>query len=153
MAIRQRAGILIAITALLSVTAQAGNAPLYRDPKADVEQRVEDLLGRMTLDEKIVQLTTVWTRKQEIFTTNNDFDPDKAHKVFPDGIGHMARPSDLRGTGDPFETPYRDAKQTVALVNAIQKFAVKNTRLGIPVLFHEEGLHGPVDPRVHGRRP
>jgi beta-glucosidase len=142
MAIRHRAGILIAITALLSVTAQAGNAPLYRDPKADVDQRVEDLLGRMTLDEKIVQLTTVWTRKQEIFTTNNDFDPDKAHKVFPDGIGHMARPSDLRGTGDPFETPYRDAKQTVALVNAIQKFAVKNTRLGIPVLFHEEGLHG-----------
>jgi beta-glucosidase len=142
MAIRQRAGILIGITALLSITAQAGNAPLYQDPKADVDQRVEDLLGRMTLEEKIVQLTTVWTRKQEIFTTNNDFDPDKAHKVFPDGIGHIARPSDLRGTGDPFETPYRDAKQTVALVNAIQKFAVKNTRLGIPVLFHEEGLHG-----------
>ena len=54
----------------------------------------------------------------------------------------MARPSDLRGTGDPFETPYRDAKQTVALVNAIQHYAVKDTRLGIPVLFHEEGLHG-----------
>ncbi len=54
----------------------------------------------------------------------------------------MARPSDLRGTGDPFATPYRDAKQTVALVNAIQHYAVKDTRLGIPVLFHEEGLHG-----------
>ena len=58
------------MTALLSVTAQAGNAPLYQDPKADVDQRVEDLLGRMTLDEKIVQLTTVWTRKQEIFTAD-----------------------------------------------------------------------------------
>lgn len=142
MAIRQRAGIYTVITALLSVTAQAGTAPLYQDPKASVDQRVEDLLGRMTLNEKIVQLTTVWTRKQEIFTASNDFDPAQARKVFPDGIGHMARPSDLRGTGDPFETPYRDAKQTVALVNAIQHYAVKDTRLGIPVLFHEEGLHG-----------
>ncbi len=126
------------MTALLAVTAHAGEAPLYRDSKASVEQRIEDLLGRMTLDEKIVQLTTVWTRKQEIFTAGNDFDPAKAHSVFPNGIGHMARPSDLRGTGDPLETPYRDAKQTVALVNAIQHYAVKETRLGIPVLFHEE---------------
>jgi beta-glucosidase len=142
MQIRQRAGIFIGMTALLSVTAQAGTAPLYQDPKAAVEQRVEDLLGRMTLNEKIVQLTTVWTRKQEIFTATNDFDPAQARKVFPDGIGHMARPSDLRGTGDPFAAPYRDAKQTVTLVNAIQRYAVKETRLGIPVLFHEEGLHG-----------
>lgn len=142
MTIRQPAGVFLAVTALFSVTASGRNAPLYQDAAAPVEQRVDDLLGRMTLDEKIVQLTTVWTRKQEIFTANNDFDPAEAHKVFPDGIGHMARPSDLRGTGDPFETPYRDAKQTVALVNAIQKYAIKSTRLGIPVLFHEEGLHG-----------
>jgi beta-glucosidase len=142
MAIRHRAAIFIGMTALLSVAARAGTAPLYQDPKASVEQRIEDLLGRMTLNEKIVQLTTVWTRKQEIFTAGNDFDAARAHKVFPDGIGHMARPSDLRGTGNPFETPYRDAKQTVALVNSIQHYAVKDTRLGIPVLFHEEGLHG-----------
>jgi beta-glucosidase len=142
MAVTHRASIFIGMTALLSGAAQAGTAPLYQDPKAPVEQRVEDLLGRMTLNEKILQLTTVWTRKQEIFTAGNDFDAAKAHKVFPDGIGHMARPSDLRGTGDPFETPYRDAKQTVALVNSIQHYAVKETRLGIPVLFHEEGLHG-----------
>ncbi len=142
MTIRQRAGLIAGVAALLSVTAQAGPAPLYRDATAPVDQRVDDLLGRMTLNEKIVQLTTVWTRKQEIFTADNGFDAAKAHKVFPDGIGHMARPSDLRGTGDPFETPYRDAKQTVALVNSIQHYAVKETRLGIPVLFHEEGLHG-----------
>jgi beta-glucosidase len=142
MAIRQRVSLFTGMTALLSAAAQVAGAPLYTDPKAPVEQRVEDLLGRMTLDEKIVQLTTVWTRKSEIFTAGNDFDATKAHKVFPYGIGHMARPSDLRGTGDPFETPYRDARQTVALVNSIQHYAVKDTRLGIPVLFHEEGLHG-----------
>ena len=132
----------LVMAALLFSGAQAAGTPLYKNPKATVEQRVDDLLGRMTLEEKIVQLTTVWTRKQEIFTAANDFDAAKAHQVFPSGIGQMARPSDLRGTGDPFATPYRDAKQTVALVNSIQKYAVKETRLGIPVLFHEEGLHG-----------
>ena len=59
------------------------------------------------------------------------------------GIGQIARPSDLRGSGDdPLTQSFRDARQTVALVNAIQHYAVKETRLGIPVLFHEEGLHG-----------
>jgi len=134
--------VFIVMTALLSATVSAANKPLYQDPQAPVEQRVEDLLGRMTLAEKIVQLTTVWTRKQEIFTPSNDFDAVMAHKVFPSGIGHMARPSDLRGGGDPLEERYRDAKQTVALVNSIQHYAMKETRLGIPVLFHEEGLHG-----------
>src|ERR1700760_3282282 len=132
MATGARASIFLGMTALLFFMAQAADKPLYRDPKADVEQRIDDLLGRMTLDEKIAQLTTVWTRKQEIFTASNDFDPAKTHQVFPNGIGHMARPSDLEGTGDPFETPYRDAKQTVSLVNAIQHYAAKNTRLGIP---------------------
>ena len=134
--------VFIVMTALLSAAVSAADRPLYQDPQAPVEQRVEDLLGRMTLEEKIVQLTTVWTRKQEIFTPSNDFDAGKAHKVFPFGIGHMARPSDLRGGGDPLEQRYRDAKQTVALVNSIQHYAMKETRLGIPVLFHEEGLHG-----------
>ena len=45
--------------------------------------------------------------------------------MFPAGIGQVARPSDLRGSGNPYEQPYRDARQTVALVNAIQHFAVK----------------------------
>jgi len=134
--------VLAAGMGLFSLTALGRNEPLYRDASAPIEQRVEDLLGRMTLEEKIAQITTVWNRKQEIFTPTNDFDPVKAHRVFPAGIGHMARPSDLRGPGSPFDQPYRDARQTVALVNSIQHYAVKETRLGIPVVFHEEGLHG-----------
>jgi beta-glucosidase len=141
MARQYRLGTFLALTAL-SLTATGRESLLYKDPSAPVEQRVEDLLGRMTLDEKISQITTVWVRKQEIFTPGGDFDPARAHEVFPAGIGHMARPSDLRGPGSPFEQPYRDARQTVALVNAIQHYAMKETRLGIPVLFHEEGLHG-----------
>jgi beta-glucosidase len=117
--------------------------PLYKDPSAPVGARVEDLLSRMTLAEKIAQITCVWDRKQEFLDTAGNFDPAKARAAFPAGIGQVARPSDLRGSGaDPFEHPFRDARQTVALVNAIQRYAVHDTRLGIPVLFHEEALHG-----------
>ena len=120
----------------------AGCRPVYKDPDAPLEQRVEDLLSRMTLDEKIAQITCIWDRKQQILTPTGEFDPAKARQIFPAGIGHVARPSDLRGNGNPFEHPFRNTRETVALVNAMQHYAVKDTRLGIPVLFHEEGLHG-----------
>ena len=142
MVCRQSASVFLAFAALFSLAAAARNIPLYQDPSAPVDQRVNDLLRRMTLEEKIAQITTVWIRKQEILTPAGDFDPAKAHQVFPAGIGHFARPSDLRGSGSPFEQPFRNARQTVALVNAIQHYAIEETRLGIPVLFHEEGLHG-----------
>ena len=131
---------------LLTAAGGAGAAPrstpLYRDASAPVQARVEDLLARMSLEEKVAQLSCIWNRKQEILTAAGDFDPVRARAAFPAGIGQVARPSDLHGSGDPYATPFRDARQTVALVNAIQHFAVEQTRLGIPVLFHEEGLHG-----------
>ena len=116
--------------------------PIYKDPNAPVEQRVEDLLSRMTLEEKIAQITCIWNRKQEILTPSGDFDAAKAKQVFPAGIGQVARPSDIHGSGNPYEQPFRNARETITLVNAIQHYAMKDTRLGIPVLFHEEGLHG-----------
>ena len=131
--------------ALLPLAAAAADAarPLYKDASAPLEQRVQDLLGRMTLAEKIAQITCIWDRKKEILNAQGEFDPAKARAVFADGIGQVARPSDINGSGmDPLQTPFRDARRTVALINAIQHFAVDHTRLGIPVLFHEEGLHG-----------
>ena len=122
--------------------AESKGKPLYQDATAPVEQRVEDLLARMTLDEKIAQITTVWTKKSELFDAGGNFDPAKARQLRPAGIGHFARPSDLTGGGNPNTEVFRDPKQTVALVNAIQRYQVKETRLGIPALFHEEGLHG-----------
>jgi beta-glucosidase len=123
--------------------AAARAAPVYRDPTAPLEQRVEDLLARMTLDEKIAQLSSIWTRKNEVFDPAGNFDPARARKLYPAGIGQFARPSDLRGAGDdPYQHPFRDERQTVELVNAIQRYAMKETRLGIPTWFHEEALHG-----------
>jgi beta-glucosidase len=130
---------------MMAVTAAAADAPrpIYRDPAAPLEQRVEDLLARMTLAEKIAQITCIWDRKQQLLDANGNFDSAKARASFAAGIGQVARPSDPHGSGgDPLQQPFRDTRQTVALVNAIQHFAVENTRLGVPVLFHEEGLHG-----------
>jgi beta-glucosidase len=134
---------LASVIALGSAEAQQTNAPaLYKNASLPVEQRVEDLLGRMTLEEKIAQITTVWAQKNQLLDRNGRFDPEAARRLFPAGIGHFARPQDRQEVGSPYKTPFRDERETVELVNAIQKHATQNTRLGIPVLFHEEGLHG-----------
>src|SRR5262249_808949 len=103
--------------------------PLYQDATAPVDQRVEDLLSRMTPEEKLAQLTAVWSQKTELFDAQRNIDPAKLRKLYPHGIGHFTRPNDLVGPGSPLATPSRDATQTVALVNAIQRYQMKETRL------------------------
>src|SRR6476659_8101877 len=124
-----------AVVAAACLTLQAAHAadrPLYKDPAADVDQRVDDLLARMTLPEKIAQITAVWTQKPQIFNAKGDVDPAKIAKVFPNGIGQFSRPNDLAGSGSPLPVPFRDEARTVALVNALQKHQMTKTRLGIP---------------------
>ena len=123
--------------------------PIYKDPRQPVQARVDDLLVRMTLDEKVAQLETVWEQKAKLQTANGTFSPALASKNFPNGIGGFARPSDYRGVtrsngaaGASGETVNRDARQTAEYVNAAQHWAVEHTRLGIPILMHEESLHG-----------
>ena len=58
----RRAG-LLAIALLAAPAAQTQERVLYRDPAAPIEQRVEDLLARMTQDEKIAQITAIWTKR------------------------------------------------------------------------------------------
>ncbi|MBB3062488.1 glycoside hydrolase family 3 N-terminal domain-containing protein [Microbulbifer rhizosphaerae] len=121
------------------------SAPLYRDPSAPVATRVEDLLARMTLDEKVAQITTLWQGKADIVDAELNFDPAKARDAHPHGIGHIARPSDRRGAPSPDNDDgprWRNPRDHVEFVNAVQKYALEETRLGIPVLFHEEALHG-----------
>ena len=121
---------------------------LYRDANQPIERRVDDLLARMTLDEKVAQLETVWEDKAKLETPTGDFSPQRASQNFPNGIGGFARPSDYRGlashgSDDPSGNKInRDARQTAEYVNAAQHWAVEHTRLGIPILMHEESLHG-----------
>jgi beta-glucosidase len=135
------AAIVAALSAAPTWAAPAGGE-IYRDPRAPFEARVDDLLGRMTLDEKIAQLTTVWQGKTELFDSQLRFDARKAAERHPHGIGQFARPQDAKGPVSPREIPGRSPRETVELVNAVQRYAVEQTRLGIPVLFHEESLHG-----------
>ncbi|WP_375195826.1 glycoside hydrolase family 3 N-terminal domain-containing protein [Sphingobium sp.] len=127
---------------LMAAPKSAAAKPLYKDASAPIELRVDDLLSRMTLDEKIAQITAVWTDKVKIFDAKLNLDPSKLGQVYPNGIGQFTRPSDAKGAFSPREVPGRNPRQTVALVNALQRWATTQTRLGIPILFHEEGLHG-----------
>jgi beta-glucosidase len=108
----------------------------YRNAKLPVEKRVADLLKRMTLAEKVAQLGSVnWDKNAIDDPKTHELSPTLAQKLMPDGIGEITRPSDRH-----------DAKGAIAFANAIQKFLVGKTRLGIPALSHEESLHGFVAP-------
>src|SRR6185312_12244795 len=116
-------------------SAPPANAP-YRNAKLPVDKRVADLLKRMTLAEKVAQLGSAnWDKNAVDDPKTHEFSPALGKKLMPDGIGEITRPSDRH-----------DAKGAVAFANAIQKFLVEKTRLGIPALLHEESLHGFVAP-------
>lgn len=124
-------------------------ALLYKDASQPIERRVEDLLARMTLEEKIGQMISIWEHKGKIQTPDGTFSPEKASQTFPHGLGQIARPSDRRGVtqsnaaaGAAASVVNRTAGETAQYVNAAQRWAVENTRLGIPLLMHEEALHG-----------
>lgn len=123
-------------------TQDYSDPPIYKDSSAAVEDRVDDLLGRMTIDEKIAQIVTIWSDKPSLFDANLQFDLEKTRQRIPHGLGQFGRPSDADGHSSPRVLQGRDIRQTVELVNALQKYATTETRLGIPILFHEEGLHG-----------
>ncbi len=111
--------------------------PAYKNPKLNSERRVSDLLRRMTLEETAAKMMCIWQKKaQTLVDGDGNFDLAKAKKAFRDkrGLGQVGRPSDA-GKG-------KNAREMAVLTNAIQKFFLENTRLGIPVMFHEECLHG-----------
>ncbi|QYE35848.1 glycoside hydrolase family 3 C-terminal domain-containing protein [Polymorphobacter sp. PAMC 29334] len=134
-------GLILAASLALPANA-AVERPLYRDAHAPVAARVDDLLARMTLAEKVAQLVTVWEGKVKLLDTHQRLDPAARATLYPNGIGGFARPSDAAGAVSPRVLAGRDVRSTIELVNDLQRDALTHTRLGIPILFHEEGLHG-----------
>ncbi len=129
---------------LVFLAAAPADRPLYKDPSQPVELRVADLLGRMTLEEKVAQTLGMWKRKERITDDEGRFAAAKAAEVLGNGIGQIARPSEIR------DRPKRivlGPRENAAFVNAVQKWLVENTRLGIPALTHEEALHGLAAPK------
>ncbi len=115
----------------------AANLPPYQNPALSAASRVKDLLSRMTLEEKAAQMMCVWQKKSEtLVDADGNFALRKAKAAFKKGhgLGQVGRPSDA-GKG-------KNAREMAELTNAIQKFFLEHSRLGIPVMFHEECLHG-----------
>lgn len=143
----------VSLLAFVPVAARSAT-PLYKDSRAPVDLRVNDLMARMTLDEKVAQLVTLSTSKRDVMDADRAFDPVRASKAYPHGIGQIARPSDRGGaatannTGTEVTGRWRKPAETIAFVNATQKWARERTSLGIPVLFHEESLHGYMAPEA-----
>jgi beta-glucosidase len=116
---------------VLAGGAAAQAMPEYRNPEAPVERRVADLLGRMTLEEKVGQMLSLWQGKNAITATDGVFDGANAGRWFRVGVGRIERPAEGH-----------TARTQAEFTNAIQRWVRDSTRLGIPVLFHDEALHG-----------
>jgi beta-glucosidase len=113
------------------------------DVGSSIRERADELLARMTLEEKVAQLVAIWDGLGDVMTDGR-FEPGEMSARYPHGIGHVTRPGDTSGASgtDDANARWRAPADAVALVNALQKWAVEETRLGIPLLFHEECLHG-----------
>ncbi len=108
----------------------AESQPPYKDPARGLTERVEDLLGRMTLDEKIAELGCLWSTA---LVHDDAFDADFTAAKMPYGIGQVTRIGASTGL---------QPRESAELMNAIQRVAVERTRLGIPIFVHEESVGG-----------
>lgn len=102
----------------------------FRNASLSAAERTADLMGRMTLEEKVAQLSGIWVYET---LTGSEFDPEKAAARMAHGIGQITR----LGGASNFVPAIAAAR-----ANAIQRFLVERTRLGIPALIHEESCSG-----------
>ncbi len=123
---------------LIAFAGAAQTLPAYKNKNLSPEQRAKDLLSRMTLDEKIRQTQCLWIQKSRILNGQGEFDSLKATTALVNGLGELAR---LNENAGPNSYGYHP-RQAAELYNKIQHYFIEKTRLGIPVMVHEESLHG-----------
>ncbi len=136
---------LFAFSGLLASPQESAN-PIYKDPNAAIPDRVRDLLARMTLEEKVAQLESQWvlsllgsTKIPSIFE-GDGLNEAKVRRFAANGLGTYAFGDEFNGAGPA------DPRFAARRRNLLQSWILKNTRLGIPILFHGEALHGAVLP-------
>ena len=126
---------LILIQIIATSTVDAQTIPLYKNSRAPINERVKDLLDRMTPTEKFWQL----------FMIPGDIKPGDAPK-YKDGLfGFQVSAASAGGEGAQQMLQYNATETAVSLakkVNTIQRFFMDSTRLGIPMLPFDEALHG-----------
>ncbi|NLD39493.1 MAG: beta-glucosidase [Desulfatiglans sp.] len=123
---------------ILQAAVIAQENPAYKNQSLPVDDRVNDLVPRMTLEEKVAQLTSTMPMlgfgsdaETSFIDKDGKIVPERAVKYFKNGIGQISRPGMRLGP-----------KEMAEFTNTVQKWVMENTRLGIPVMFHEEALHG-----------
>ncbi len=131
-------GMLVLLACLPLTQAASEKLPVYKDAAQPIDKRVNDLLQRMTLEEKLAQMQSVWLGRREFESDKGQFLPEKAQSYLVQGIGQVGRPSENK----EITTPNKDVPTTIQFVNDVQKWLLDSTRLGIPAIFHEEALHG-----------
>ncbi len=102
----------------------------YRDASLPIERRVDDLLGRMTVEEKVAQLGSLWIYE---IADDRGLNRQWAQERMAHGLGQVTRLAGGSSLG-PVETAH--------LANQIQRFLIEETRLGIPALIHDECCSG-----------
>ncbi len=118
-----------------------GVKDVYEDPQAPVDLRIQDLLSQMTLDEKTCQMATLYGYGRVL--SDSLPVPGWHHQIWKDGIANIDE--QLNGVGGGRRRaahliyPFRNHAEAI---NATQRWFVENTRLGIPVDFSNEGIHG-----------
>ena len=131
-------------------------APVYKNPVFTTEQRIDDLLARMTVEEKVGQMNMPCAYKQRI-GWGLELGPVSIHRqmaleerlIQMEGCRKFARGdhNDQIGQGGGFFTLadrliYEGTFKQAEFFNELQKIAINESRLGIPVLQIEEGTHG-----------
>jgi beta-glucosidase len=114
----------------------AAQTPPYKDPAQPLEARLADLLGRMTLEEKVAQLQGFRTTDPHAFDEKGNFVGGADAPALANGAGSVWA---WTGTPDRFA---RNARERVVRMNSVQKYMAEKTRLGIPVFSFSEAVHG-----------
>ncbi len=118
-----------------------GKMDVFEDPKQPVDARVKNLLSQMTLDEKTCQLATLYGYGRVL---KEELPSEKWNtKIWKDGIAnideHLNSTTFRATTFTKYSFPY---SRHAGAINTVQKWFIENTRLGIPVDFTNEGIHG-----------
>ena len=111
----------------------------FEDPAQPVDRRVADLLAQMTLEEKSCQMATLYGYKRVL----KDEMPTAGwkHEIWKDGIANIDE--ELNSLNKKAESQYSfPFSKHARAINTIQRWFVEETRLGIPVDFTNEGIHG-----------
>lgn len=114
-----------------------GRKDIYEDPARPVGERVADLLGQMTLEEKTCQMATLYGSGRVL--KDNLPTPEWKQEIWKDGIGNIDEEHNGYRSGNEFVLPF---DKHVRALQTIQRWFVEQTRLGIPVDFTNEGIRG-----------